>query len=223
MGIGQAFNLVGGAVSDLFAASGYKSKAQGHMLASQGHLLGARANRMRREGQEMEADLYDESALFTRQNERIARNSTEIKLLQEDRKIMRTMGGQAADVAASGFASSGSALDILRASAAEGALTKQVLGQQGLIEETALEHQAESYDVMARASRLSGEMSELAAQKEELAAQGEVVAANAANKAATGSKITAGLKIAGAVFSLFDVGKLFTGGGGDAGGGGGEA
>jgi hypothetical protein len=49
-----------------------------------------------------------------------------------------TLGGQEADVAGAGFSEGGSALDLLRSSASQGALTHAVLGQQGLITEARL-------------------------------------------------------------------------------------
>ncbi len=85
-------------------------------------------------------------------------------------------------MAASGFASSGSALDLLRDSAAQGAMTKAVLGQQGLIEEAGYEEQAKSYQLMSSAANM---------------------AATADEKAATGMYFSAAIKAVAAVASMF--------------------
>ena len=85
---------VGSAVNDLFAADAHRSKATG---------LG------------IEAKNYDRASEFANQNARFTEQSTAIKQFQTDRDIYKTIGGQQADVAAAGFAASGSALDIMRA------------------------------------------------------------------------------------------------------------
>lgn len=169
------FNAIGGAVSDLFAADAYRYKAS--------------ADRLKAQGQRMEAGLYDEAAGFSRQNIEFTKSATEIKQLQIDRSIQQTLGGQRADVAASGFAQSGTAIDLLRDSASQGALTRAVAGQQGEIEEMGYEQQAKSYDTMASVSRISAQASEEAALADEHAGRG--------------AQWSAGFKIAGAVASLF--------------------
>ena len=93
------FSDLGGAVSDLFAASAAKSKATGLRIESQEY--------------ELAAGLADQNAQFTKQ-------STAIKEFQQDREIMKTIGQQQATVASSGFAASGSALDLERDSANQG-------------------------------------------------------------------------------------------------------
>jgi len=154
-------NSVGGAVADLFAADAHRSKAQGLRL---------------------EAGNYGRSSAFSEQSAQFTETSTAIKQAQLDRDIFKTLGGQAADVAGAGFAASGSALDILRESAAQGALTKAVGGLQGLITEEGYEVQAKNYAEMGKAALL---------------------AADAEDKAATGSEWAAGFKGVAAVASIF--------------------
>jgi hypothetical protein len=151
----------GGAVSDLFAASGHRAKAQGDLA---------------------EAQNYDLASSLATQNEKFTETSTAIKQQQLDRSIYQTIGGQQADVAGAGFAASGSALDLLRDSAQQGALTHAVAGQQGLIQEAGYTEQAQSYQNMSAAAHM---------------------AADAENKAATGADITAGIKGAAAIATLF--------------------
>lgn len=172
---GGTITDVSGAVSDLFAASADRSKATGLRLKAQGDAL---------EGQN-----YDLAADLAGQNEKFAETSTAIKQAQNDRSIYQTIGGIQADVAGAGFASSGSSLDLLRDSASQGALTKAVAGQQGLITEAGYTEQQQSYQNLSKAAGI--------------AVQADNVAANAADTAATGADITAGLKGAAAIATLF--------------------
>lgn len=162
MAIGTGtFSAIGGAVSDLFSASALRTKAAGNRIEAQG---------------------YDLASELSERNKQFTETSTEIKQTQLDRSVYQTIGQQKADVAASGFAASGSALDLLRDSAAQGALTKAVTGQQGLIEEAGYEEQAQSYKLLSQAARMS---------------------ADTAEKSASGLNITAGIKGVAAVASLF--------------------
>lgn len=193
------FSDAGGAVSDLFASSADTSKAQGLRIKAQGDAL---------EGQN-----YDEAAVLAQQNEQFTEQSTAIKLQQIDRSNYQTIGGQQADVAGAGFASSGSALDLMADSASQGALTKAVAGQQGLITEAGYTEQAQSYQNMSKAAAF--------------AVQGDELAADAADKAATGSTITGIIKGVAAVASValapatggasLAIGGLFMGGGSPSG------
>jgi len=157
---GSFFSGIGGAVSDLYAADSARAKGKGSRIEAEQYLLAA--------------GMADKNAIFTKE-------STAIKEYQTQRGILKTLGGQAADVAASGFAASGSALDLMRDSATEGELTKAVLGQQGLIQEAGYEQQAASYRLMSQAAS---------------------EAATAADHAAQGMQYSAIIKGAGAAFSL---------------------
>lgn len=179
MALGQAtFSDLGGAVSDLFAADADRAKATGLRYKAQGDVL---------EGQN-----YDLASTLAQQNEKFAETSTSIKLQQIDRQNTQVIGGQRADVAGAGFAASGSALDLLRDSAQQGALTKAVAGEQGMITEAGYAEQAQSYQNLSAASKI--------------AQQADLAAADAADKAAEGADITAGIK------GIASVATLFTGG-----------
>jgi hypothetical protein len=134
MASADTFSAASGAVNDLFAgfAAGYKQK-----------------------GALIEEGMYRSAAGFARQNEEFTKASTDIKLAQQERSNYLTLGGQQADVAGAGFAESGSALDLLRDSASQGALTKQVMGYQGLITEAGYEQQAASFDAQANAASVA--------------------------------------------------------------------
>jgi len=140
---------VGSAVQDLFSADTHRTKASGLRL---------------------EAGNYDRSAGFADQNARFTEVSTAIKQSQLDRDIYKTIGGQQADVAGAGFAASGSALDIMRDSASQGALIKAVGAEQGLITEEGYRVQAENYRSMGEAARMAADSEDLAADRAPLLA-----------------------------------------------------
>jgi hypothetical protein len=152
---------IGGAAQDLFAADAHRSKAAGLRI---------------------EAGNYDRSSAFAEKNEEFTETSTAIKQAQMDRDIYKTLGGQAADVAGAGFTASGSALDLMRDSASQGALMKAVGGLQGLITEEGYDVQAKNFTAMGQAARL---------------------AAAAEDEAATASLWSGGFKAAAAVTSIF--------------------
>jgi len=149
-----------GAVSDLFAAEGHRYKAKGDLF---------------------EAENYDRASVLATQNEQFTEQSTAIKQSQLDRENYKMLGGQAADVGGAGLASSGSALALMHDSASQGALTKAVGAQQGLITEAGYKEQADSYTTMSKAARM---------------------AAEAENFAATGADITGALKGASAIAGI---------------------
>lgn len=147
-GTGTVANI-GGAVSDLFSAGAFKTKAAGSHI----------------EGEE-----YGAAATLARQNEQFEKTSTDIKEMQSQRDAFRQIGSQEAGIAAGGGAFSGSSLDILRDSASQAALTKAVLGQQGAINEAGYEEQARSYDLMQSASLMAEKADKNAAVNSNLAA-----------------------------------------------------
>lgn len=178
----STFTDVGGAVSDLFGAEADRAKAQGDRI---------------------EASNYDLASGYALQNEKFTETSTAIKQMQLDRSIYQATGAERAAVAGAGFAESGSSIDLLRESASQGAITKAVAGEQGLITEAGYTEQATSYTNMAQAAR---------------------VAASAEDNAATGADITAGIKGVAAIASVFSggnplssIGNLFMGGGSPSG------
>lgn len=107
----------GGAVSDLFAAQGSK-------------LAGKQ---------------YGMAAASSEQAARDTELSTGIQLVQADRNILQVTGGQLSDTSGAGFSMSGSAGDLLRMSASNGALTKQLISEQGNMTAAGFRSQAQSY------------------------------------------------------------------------------
>lgn len=172
-------NSVGGAVSDLFAAEGDRAKAAGDRTEAQDYGLAS--------------DLAGE-------NEKYTETSTAIKEAQQARQVTMGLGKESADVAGAGFSASGSALDLMRDSAQQGALTHAVLGQQGLITEAGYQEQQIAYTNMQGAAN---------------------AAANAEDNAATGADIGAAIQGVAAVASLFTGGASSAAAGGATGGKGG--
>jgi hypothetical protein len=132
MAFGAAtINDAAGGVSDIFAGIGEEYKA---------------------EGAQFEQQSYQEAEQLALQNQQFAKTSTAIKQGQADRALFTSLGATTAAEGNSGLATSGSAIDILRQSASEGATTRAVLGQQGLIQEAGFAEQAQSYENMANAA-----------------------------------------------------------------------
>jgi hypothetical protein len=149
-GIGPSnVQAVGSAASDLFAGFAAGDKIKGDLA---------------------EGASYTEAAQLAEQNVQITAMSTAIQEVQQQRELYMSMGRTTAAVAGAGFANSGSALDILRSSAQQGALKSAVIGQQGLATEAGYQEQAASYDAMAAAASS-------AAHGEQTARIGDFVAA----------------------------------------------
>jgi hypothetical protein len=162
MAIGSStVNDIAGGVSDLFAAAGQEDKAQSDML---------------------EASNYTAASQLALQNEQFTRQSTAIQESQQNRQITQAMGRTAANVAGAGFANSGTALDLMRSNAQQGALAKAVTSEQGMVTEAGYQEESASYANLATAA---------------------VDTANADKNAATGEDIGAILKGVAAVTSLF--------------------
>jgi len=129
MPVSQAgFADLGGAVKDLFGGIGEFASASG----------------------------YTAAANFASQNADIAAQSTQIQETQAQRKIYQSLGGQQADYGGAGLAKSGSALDVMRSSAEQGSLTKQLIANQGAINVAGYEEEASNYNAMASAAKSSG-------------------------------------------------------------------
>jgi hypothetical protein len=96
--IGQAGEAFGGAVGDLFAA----------------------------EGARQEAGAYGTAANIAGQEEALTYASGRIQRIQEQRQLNLVLGGQRAEIGAAGFANTGTAGDLLRASTQQGGLTQAI-------------------------------------------------------------------------------------------------
>lgn len=122
------FSDVGGAVSDIFGGIGQLESAGG----------------------------YEAAAKAATENAGIAQQSAQIQGYMAQRQITKTIGGQQADVAGAGLAKSGSALDVMRDSAQQGSLTKQLIANQGAINVLGYQAEASNYSAMASAAKTAG-------------------------------------------------------------------
>lgn len=171
MAFGQStINGVAGAASDIFG--GYNT---------------ATSLRLKAYGDTVEAGNYDLAADLAGKNEKFTETSTAIKEAQATRQIYQGIGTETADIAGAGLSvGSGSSLDLLRSSAQQGALTKAVAGQQGLIQEAGYKEQQTSFTNMAVAARYAASV-----ENEQ------------ADKSVEQGWITGGLKLLGAGASMF--------------------
>jgi hypothetical protein len=137
MAFGQStFSDFGGAASDLFSG-----------------IIGNESADIKAQGDLAEAKSYEMAAGLALQNEQFTKTATAVKEAQNDREVYQTISQQQAGVAGGGLAESGSALDLLRDSASQGALSHEIIGQQGLITEAGYQEQHDSYVNMANALR----------------------------------------------------------------------
>lgn len=185
---------VSGAVSELF--SGFASEKKGDM-----YRLQSDADILKGIGAAYEGMSYSRAGDLARLNADFTARSTAIQAAQSDRQVYMSLGSQRAGYGASGLAESGSAIDVLRGSAQQGALERSVLLQQGVITEEGYREQAEVYGNMVEASKVAVEGSRIASQQHKLAAEAE-------DNAAIGHYIGGAIKGVTAVASLFAGGGL---------------
>ena len=189
MAFGTAtFSGLSTAVSDIGAGISAEGAATSDLYA-------AEAEQYKIEGTQFEKASYQEAAALAGQNEQFTAISTRIKAAQAQRELSMSLGTTTANVAGAGLSESGSALDILRESASQGALTRSVIKSQGLITEAGYNEQQQSYLNMVGAANaaISGDT---------VAQQGYYSAASTANKAASLDFLGAGIAGAGAMASL---------------------
>ena len=119
---------VGAGVSDIFAGFGDIDKMK---------------------ADELEQGQYDQAAQFAGQEAQYSQASTAIQVAQKNRDVTMAMGKTASEVAGAGFAASGSALDIMRSNAQQGALATAVTSENGQIQTQGFQEQQQSYETMA--------------------------------------------------------------------------
>lgn len=166
-GIGDAASTLFGALAQGDAAKGYKSQAAGYQAQAAG---------------------YRKAGDISGMNQDIASQASRITAVQADRELYQTLGGQRSDIAGANLAASGSALDVIRSSAAQGNLTKQLLGRQDAITQLGYEQEQSSYAAMAASADAS--------------ASAANASASAAKKQKSGGILGSILKVAGVVAPL---------------------
>lgn len=120
-----AFDFAGSAISDLFGAAGDAS----------------------------EAKAYGQASAFAKQNAQVSAESTALQQYQAQRQVYQITGAGQAAAAGNGLTGGGSAQDILRSSVQQGALQKQVIANQGIINENSYLEQADQYTGMQKAAK----------------------------------------------------------------------
>lgn len=89
------------------------------------------ASTIEAEGSAAEAEAYRISGGIAEQNAELERRSANLEALQQERLIHKTIGGQRAAVAASGFGEAGTAVDLMRDTIRQGALSTALTRMQG--------------------------------------------------------------------------------------------
>lgn len=128
----QTFSSAGTGVSDIFAGFGELEQSQGAAA---------------------EAQQYGLAAQYAGEEAQYSKMSTAIEAAQKQRELNTSLGRTASQVAGAGFSASGSALDILRSSAQQGALAKAVTQEQGNIQTAGYQEQQQSYLAMQQAAQ----------------------------------------------------------------------
>lgn len=182
MAIGSIISSIGGAAFDLFGpkagkvergqsialagqATAARYGAAGARLMAEGTRIGADADIFRAGAYREAAGGFEEAAGMSETSLAYSKRATEIRLLQAERELYKTIGGAEADVAGAGFAASGSALDILRDSAAQGALTREIIGVQGKIDADVYAQAARGFRMQASAERANAALAEFASEE----------------------------------------------------------
>jgi hypothetical protein len=127
----STFGFIGGAVSDLFAASADKVQA---------NALG------------QEAADYRKSAAWDRTLKIFDKTNEDIGVYQAERQVTQGLGSQHAAIGGAGFKDSGTALYLMMDSARQGALHVQMTQQTGEIAIASHEEEAQAFDAQAAAA-----------------------------------------------------------------------
>lgn len=144
-----------------FSAAGDLLKGFGNAASDAG---AAAAFGSEAEGDAAEATAYGQASKYALQNAEISKQSTKLQEFQTQRQVYQTIGAGQAAAGNNGVTGGGSAQDIMRSSAGQGALVNQVIGEQGIINETAYEEQGSQYTGMQKAA-LAAQQGAIAQQK----------------------------------------------------------
>lgn len=104
-------------------------------------------------GGEQAAASYGKAASIASQNEALTLRSGQIQEQQEGIAITKALGGEEATTAGAGLSMSGSAVDLMRSSVQQGALSKQLLANQTEITAQGYAQQAAAYKGQQQAAQ----------------------------------------------------------------------
>jgi hypothetical protein len=204
------FNDAGGAVSDIFAGLGAATtaqlQAQGLDIQAEGTDIAAQGTELQAEGDVAEGQEYGLAQTLAEQNAAYTQVSTALQATQQERAVAMSIGTTKAAVGESGLAQSGSAGDILRNSATQGALAVGTIRAQGAITAAGYTEQAQSYGVMQSAAETAatgetaivGEQQQVATEQRQLASATEA----AGQQSELGDFAAAALKGVAAIATL---------------------
>lgn len=193
----STFSDLSGAVGDIL---GGQANAQGLRIKAEGIGLDAEGMRLKAKGDLVEAGNYDLASTLAHDNATFTKESTAIQLAQAQRQIYLGLGETQSDIGGSGFAMSGSALDLMRSGAQQGELAKQVITKQGAITEAGYEEQGQAYTNLAGAARFA------AGVEQDMASKEDNIASETNDLAGTTERngyITGAIKGAAAIATLF--------------------
>lgn len=107
-------------------------------------------------GDEAAAGAYNQAASLEETNAAIQKQSTAIQVQQATRQGLQVIGAQKAAVGGAGLKGSGSALDLLASSSQQANLQKQIVQQNGLIQENSFDIEAAAYKGQAQSAEAAG-------------------------------------------------------------------
>lgn len=213
MAIGASFFTgMAGAAQDIFSgaanAAGLRIKASGTNISADSTRMNAEAQRLQSRGNEVEAGNYDLAKTLAEQNVEFTKQNAGIQETMLDRQLFLSTGATKGAVAGAGLTDAGST-DLLADSARQGAIAKQLVGEQSLITEAGYDEQAKSYGNLAEYARYgSSVQNDMAGKLDVIAGKQNTIAGQERDLADTVEKnsyITAGIKGAGAIMSLFSL------------------
>lgn len=142
----------------------------------------ATASETQAKGYLKEAEAYGTVGAIAENNATIEGVAGNIRQLQANRAVTRTVGSQRASIAAAGFANSGGALDLMQSSLQEGYLTDQLIQSQTAINQGGFLSQKAASDAEAAGARLASDAQMDLSRS--YASAGQLATANAASQTA---------------------------------------
>lgn len=196
-------------VSSLFQGL-YTAPAEAAAATAQQQMAEASssADILQAQGDILEGQTYGAAASLANLNAGYTAASTNIQAAQADRSLFMQIGSERAAAAGSGSSGGGSAADIFRNSAQQGALNKAVIQTQGLITQAGYQEQAQSYGLMQQASGVAAQAQQVAATGETQAAAEYGQEANLFKESETGDFISAAIS---GVAGIAELGMGFAG------------
>jgi len=208
--LGDAISAFGNSAADSAEAQGFTQEANTYNKAAS-QITGASKTLLQEIPLEKQAGaLYGEAAGIERSNAQVENASTKIQEAQEQRQIYMSTSSAKAAAGGNGLATSGDISYILASSGQQGALTKQLTGEQGSINSNAYLAAAKGFEEQKVGTGIAIVNTKVQSQSmkaQATAYQGQAQAALAEGQAlqdqSTASAAAGGLDIIGGIASLF--------------------